>query len=109
MCGAIGASIASKRDPGFADTLPRFLASHVKKMAASLPEMSEFEGLGEEAVTTRCVEVHTLVAAEELIARSDVVRESVEKGEALVVSAVYDLSSGLVRTLGCATFSRCIS
>lgn len=99
MCGAVKASVEYKRDAAYGESLPANLSRHVEKMAACLPGMESFAGLGEDALTTSCVEAHTRAAAAALPVASAVLRQAVDAGSVLVVAAVYDLVSGLVRVL----------
>lgn len=96
-CGAVGASMTAKRDNGFAKTLPENLGSHVTKMAACLPDMDKFKGLSEEVTTNKCVVAHTVAAAEALTKASPVVDAGASAGDILVIPAVYDISTGVVR------------
>lgn len=97
-CGAVKASMTYKADPSYASKLPKHLGSHISKMAACLPDMATFD-LDENARTTMCVEEHTKMAAKQLPDICGVVASSAEAGEVLVVPAVYDIESGLVRVL----------
>lgn len=99
LCGAVKASVAYKQDDKFGETLPKNLASHVGKMAACLPDLSTHEGLQEDELTTVCVEAHTVAAAGALTKCSSTVAAAIEGEDVLVVPAVYDIESGLVRVL----------
>lgn len=99
LCGAVKASMTYKTDSSYGGKLPKHLCSHVGKMASCLPDMASMSGLTEDAMTTACVEAHTKAAAKQLPKVCDVVASSVEAGDVLVVPAVYDIGSGVVRVL----------
>lgn len=98
-CGAVGASMSAKKDHQFSATLPKYLGTHVEKMAACLPDMQTFAGLDETIATSKCVQAHTLAAAGALPKISAVVEAKVAAEDVLIVSAVYDIETGLVRTI----------
>lgn len=98
LCGAVKASMAYKSDPSYGDKLPKHLSSHISKMADCLPDM-ESSDLDENAMTSMCVEEHTKAAAKHLPEICKVVASGAEAGDVLVVPAVYDIESGLVRVL----------
>jgi carbonic anhydrase len=98
-CGAVKASLTYKTDASYGPSLPANLGKHVGKMAACLPDVSTLEGMDDEGKTKTCVEAHTRAAAAALPVASAVVSGAVEAGDVLVVPAVYDIESGLVRVL----------
>lgn len=99
LCGAVKASVSYTTDDSFGASLPKHLSKHVGKMAACLPDMESLSGLTEAATTTACVEAHTKAAAAALPIASEVVGGALKSGDVLVVPAVYDIESGLVRVL----------
>lgn len=98
LCGAVKASMTYKTDSSYAEKLPKHLSSHIGKMAVCLPDIGT-SSLDENAMTTLCVEEHTRAAAKQLPEICNVVASSAEAGDVLVVAAVYDIDSGLVRVL----------
>jgi len=61
---------------------------------------TKYPGLTGEELVSKCVEENVWVPIEDLFKRSSITCELVEKGELLVVGALYDLSTGEVKWLG---------
>lgn len=90
-CGVVAAATQNTEAPGHQNSLVSLIKPAVEKARASGPE---------EELLARAVESNVWQQIQNLIARSAVIREHVSAGKIVIVGAVYDLSSGLVRWLG---------
>ena len=87
-CGAVAAA-ASKEEPDSPN-----LASLVDAIAPALAPLPEAERAG-----MRGVEANVNLQADQLLAKSEVLRRAVEEGHVRLVREVYDLDTGEVRAV----------
>lgn len=80
-CGAVTAALRSDPAPGYIGTLLGPLQKAVQESRGDL---------------ARAVEANTRIQAAQLIASSTILREAAQTGKVKVVSAVYDLATGVV-------------
>jgi carbonic anhydrase len=90
-CGAVTAAASGAKMP----------TANLQALVDEIsPSLKDLKGLWEgKELIHRGIEANVDATAEEVLQRSPLLRERVEKGELVVIQAVYDLDSGHVRQL----------
>jgi len=86
-CGAVGAALSGESQPGCIGTVIEAIAPSVDAVRGS-----------DEPYRDAIID-HVRRTVERLSARGPIISPAAESGDLLVIGAVYDLASGMVRTL----------
>jgi carbonic anhydrase len=96
-CGAVKATKAQVEAGAHAESLTPDLDALVAEITPAVVEAEEHVALHGGDVLAEAIEINAVLAAENLLARSEVVRHAVSIGEVKLLVAEYDLASGKVK------------